>query len=62
MHLGLVKRCLRKKTKQRIKKTLEHYGINYHDLVRVVMYEGCKKFLKSINPGDKSALEISGAD
>jgi len=63
MHLvDLVIECVPKKTKQRIKKTLEKYGINYHDTTRVVMYEECKKFLKSINPGDKTALEISGAD
>lgn len=49
-------------TKQRIKKTLEVYGVNYHDWVRVVMYEECKSFLNSIDPKDKTALEISGAD
>ena len=63
MHLvELVKKCVPKKAKQRIKKKLEKYGINYHDTTRVVMYEECKKFLKSINPKDKTALEISGAD
>ena len=60
--LDLAKKCLPKKAKQRLKRRLEEYDINYYNTNRVVLYKECKKFLRGLNPEDKTALEISGGD